>query len=127
MEQQLVDALNRAKRISDLDEVSKDMITARVLNVWRRYHKLLDAFINEFEQLTVEEPEICGLLSINVLMAATDAFVMNKNKELGRDKRTKCTLVYGDKHTSMMLSVVLSKEILSDEHVEQEKYTDEED
>lgn len=126
MEKQLVDALKGAERISDLDEVSKDMIATRAFNVWRKYHELLDAFIKGFEQLTIEEPELCHLIGINVLMAATDNFIMDKNKELGRDKLTKCTVVYGDKHTSMMLNITLAKEILSDEHVEQED-TDEED
>lgn len=119
MEKQLVDALKGVERIADLDEVSKDMIMARAFTVWRRYQELLDAFINGFEELTTEEPELCHLIGINVLMAATDDFVMNKNKELGRNKPTKCTIVYGDKHTSMMLSVILAKEILSDKNVEE--------
>ena len=115
MEKQLVDALNGAERIADLDEVSKDMIFTRAYNLWNRYHELLDAFVNGFEELTTEEPELCHLIGINVLMAATDDFVMYKNKELGREDPAKCTVVYGYQKTSMLLHLTLMNKIISDE------------
>jgi hypothetical protein len=125
MEKQLVDALKGVNRLSDLDEISKDMIADRAYTVWERYNKLLDAFINGFEELTTDEPELCHLIGINILMAATDDYVIRKNKELNRDKPTKCTVVYGDTHTSMMLNVTLAKEIFSDENIVED--TDDED
>lgn len=125
MEKQLVDALKSVDRLSELDEVSRDMIADRAYSLWKRYHKLLDTFTDGFEELTTEEPELCHLIGVSVLMSATDDFVIDKNKKLGRKSPAKCTIVYGDKHTDMMLSVVLAKQIMSDENIEQE--TEDED
>lgn len=128
MERQLVDALKGVNRIADLDEVSKDMISTRAYNLWNKYHKILDTFVKEIEELTTEEPELCHLVGINVLMSATDSFVMDKNKELGRKSPAKYTIVYGDKRTSMLLHLNLMDQIISDDSDEpDEEDTDDED
>ena len=124
MEKQLVDALKSVNRISELDEVSKDMIAHRAYNLWEKFHDLVDAFADGFAELAREEPELTKLVGATCIMAYTDDFCMSAAKEQGKDP-IKCTIVYGKRHTTQLLHMKMMTKILADDFDDED--TDDED
>ena len=128
MEKQLVDALKRADRISDLDEVSKDMIMSRAKVVLEKAHGIVDRFVDDFRELVENDEELCHLMGISCVFAYSDDFCkMCASEEGNPDKAIKANIVYGSKQETQCLHMHLMMNMLKDNRNHKQEDTDDED
>lgn len=126
MEKQLVDALKKANNLSDIDEVSRDMIMSRAKVVLQKAHSIMDRFADDFRELTENDAELCSLLGISCILAYTDDYCkMCANEEGNPDSAIKTTIVYGSNKETQLLHMQLMIKILKDDLKQED--TDDED
>ena len=128
MEKQLVDALKGVNRLTDLDEVSRDMIMSRAKVVLEKAHSLMDKFADDFRELVESDEELCHLMGISCIFAYSDDLCkMYANEEGNPDKAVKATIVYGSKKDTQLLHMKLMLDILKDKCKHEQEDTDDED
>ena len=128
MEKQLVEALKGVNKISDLDEVSKDMIMCRARVVLEKAHSIMDKFVNDFQELVDNDEELCHLMGITCVFAYSDDYCKLCAAEEGNpDKAIKTTVIYGSKQDTQLLHMQLMVNILKDRCKHEEEGTNDED
>ena len=72
MEQQLIDVLNNAENPDDINDVSKAMITARVMNALVKVRKLTATYLENLEAIQKENSIELKLSRLTVVLNVTD-------------------------------------------------------
>lgn len=78
MEQQLIDALEKACTSGDIDDVSKDMISARVMNALIQVRELTNQYLKNLEAIQKEHTIELKLGGLSVVLNVTDDLAKNK-------------------------------------------------
>lgn len=72
MEQQLIDALNKAESPDDIDDVSKAMITARITDALVKVHELTAQYLMNLEAVQKQHAFELKLGGLTVVLNVTD-------------------------------------------------------
>jgi len=81
MEQQLIDVLDNAEHPDDIDDISKDMITARVMNALEQVSEVTFKYLKEIEKLQKMYAMELKLGGFSLVLNATNDIVKMKHKK----------------------------------------------
>ena len=81
MEKQLVEELNKTDKLSEMDEVSREMILARVYKFTKQLAQLVDSFTTEFHSLVDSEPELSKIIEPTLLLSYTEYIAVAQEPE----------------------------------------------
>lgn len=80
MEQQLIDALEKAENPEDIDEVSRVMIMARVVNTLEQVRDVTRQYLEKLESIQKEHEFELKLGGLTVVLNVTDDIVSKEFK-----------------------------------------------
>jgi len=82
MEKQLIDALEKAKTPDDIDDVSKAMIAARVINALVKVRKLTEQYLTNIEAVQKEYACELKLGGLAVVLNVTDSLLFGNDGQM---------------------------------------------
>lgn len=81
MEQQLIDVLEKAKSADDIDEVSKAMIMARIVDAIMQVRELTQKYLKDLDALQKEHELELKMGGLTVVLNVIDDIVNTKAKD----------------------------------------------